>query len=218
MKSQKSLFESKGFSLSEYKRYFHNHQQEHIRKHLRIIEAFSRHLSRAEVASALHIGENTVRLTINKYLQGGFDAVVAPIKRKQPTLLSKTQEAEFKEIILQKSPSDYLFDAHIWTGRLMVELVEKKYQVRYTLNGIYALLKRLGLTHQKAHADYAEADPQKQKEFMAQFEENLLREPTTTSFVFADEFSISTKPTLAYAWAEKNTRPKVVTSEKKTKD
>ncbi|MBK8444750.1 MAG: hypothetical protein IPL35_15660 [Sphingobacteriales bacterium] len=40
----------------------------------------------------------------------------------------------------------------------------------------------------------------------------------TTAVLMYDEFSISERPTSYYGWAEKNTRPLVVTNEKNVQD
>lgn len=88
------------------------------------------------------------------------------------------------------------------------------YQVRYE-SGIYDLLERLGLSHQKAHADYSNADPVQQQIFLESFTKTLLESGEKTAVVAFDEFSVCEKPTAAYGWAEKNTRPTFQTDERK---
>jgi hypothetical protein len=83
------------------------------------------------------------------------------------------------------------------------------------LSGIYHLLERLGLSHQKAHADYANADVGQQQAFLENFTQTLLAADTRTAVVAFDEFSVSEKPTAFYGWAQKNTRPTFQTDEKK---
>ncbi len=96
----------------------------------------------------------------------------------------------------------------------MRQYLKKSYQVDYK-GGIYDLLERLNLSHQKAHADYANAEPAEQKAFLDVFTNTLLETDHQTAVVSFDEFSVSEKPTTYYGWAEKNTRPKVKTNEKK---
>ncbi|MBK8442380.1 MAG: winged helix-turn-helix domain-containing protein [Sphingobacteriales bacterium] len=85
-------------------------------------------------------------------------------------------------------------------------------------SGIYDLLERLNLSHQKAHFDYGNADKDKQKAFVTDLKEQLLVADDTTAVLMYDEFSISERPTSYYGWAEKNTRPLVVTNEKNVQD
>ena len=82
-------------------------------------------------------------------------------------------------------------------------------------SGIYDLLKRLNLSHQKAHADYGNADPVNQQAFLNEFKDSLLKIDNAHTVVAYDEFSVAEKPTSYYGWAEKNTRPQHLTDEKK---
>ncbi len=75
----------------------------------------------------------------------------------------------------------------------------------------------MDLSHQKAHADYANADAQEQQAFRESFKKTLSESDQRTAVVAYDAFSISEKPATSYGWAEKNTRPKVKTNEKKQK-
>ncbi len=95
----------------------------------------------------------------------------------------------------------------------MRQFIKREFQIDYK-SGIYDLLERLDLSHQKAHSDYQNADKQSQLEFLAQFKQTLLASDEHTAVITFDEFSISTKPTNYYGWAERNTRPRVKTDEK----
>ena len=110
-------------------------------------------------------------------------------------------------------PGEVGLEGNIWTGDLMCQYLSKTYGVVYK-SGIYDLLERLNLTHQKAHADYSNADPELQTRFWEDLQNTLLRADERTAVAKFDEFSLSRRPTTYYGWAEKNTRPKVATDEK----
>lgn len=103
---------------------------------------------------------------------------------------------------------------NLWTGNLLQAYLKNTYQVAYK-SGIYDLLERLQLSHQKAHADYGNAEESEQVAFVAQLKDTLLQANQKRAVVKFDEFSICEKPSTSYAWAEKNTRPRLVTNEKK---
>jgi len=151
---------------------------------------------------------------VKEYLQSGLKGLSKPTTGKQPELLTDEQQAAFKQVLLRSSPQDEGLKGSIWTGELMKQYLKKTFQVAYK-GGIYDLLERLNLSHQKAHADYANADAKQQKAFLESFTESLLGSDEKTAVVAYDEFSVSEKPTTYYGWAEKNTRPKVKTNEKK---
>lgn len=96
----------------------------------------------------------------------------------------------------------------------MCEYLKKTYNVTYA-SGIYDLLDRLKLSHQKSHADYGNANPSEQRAFMEELKSTILAADGKTAIVKFDEFSVCQKPSSYYGWAEKNTRPTFVTDEKK---
>jgi transposase len=215
--SKRSKLDALGLDKSKWYKYYHQHQTSYIRVRLECIKHFAAGHDFAEVAAHLGIGSQAVRNAVNAYITGGFAAVVQRIVRPQPTLLTVAQTADFRNIILTTHPTEHGFSANIWTANVMIDYIQKTYNVTYK-SGIYDLLERLNLSHQRAHSDYTNADPQAQAAFIENFENTLYAEPTTTAIVFADEFSVCEKPTPYYGWAERNTRPKVQTNEKKANE
>ncbi len=215
--SKKALFIEKGFDRTSYERYYHQHQNEYIRIRLRSVNLYSRSYSFSSVATALNIDERSVRKYVNTYLRGGYEGLVKRTTRNQPKFLTEQQEQAFKQVLLHTHPTDHDYNANIWTGQLMIDYIEKTYGVTYK-SGIYDLLERLNLSHQRAHSDYSNADPEAQSLFLKDLENTLYNEPNSTALVFADEFSVCEKPSSYYGWAEKNTRPTVKTDEKKVKE
>lgn len=211
------LFESQPFEEKAYNRYYHQHQIEYIRTRLRCVKLFSTGESFSSIAQTLGIGERLVRNNINLYITAGYKGLVTRFTRKQPKLLSAEQELAFKQVLLTSQPLDHGYNANIWTGQLMITYIEDTYKVTYK-SGIYDLLHRLNLSHQRAHSDYSNASKEEQSAFLEALEQTLYVEPSTTAIVFADEFSVCEKPSCYYGWAEKNTRPTVSTNEKKVKE
>jgi transposase len=214
---KRTAFTEKGFDEKTYERYYHQHQIAYIRTRLRCVKLYSEGESFSAIAEKLNIGDRSVRNNINLYLTAGYKGITTRFTRKQPKQLTPSEESSFKQIILSTKPSDHGYNGNIWTGQLMIAYIEKTYQVTYK-SGIYDLLERLNLSHQRAHADYSNANPAEQIAFIKELGNTLYTEPTTTALVFADEFSVCEKPSCYYGWAEKNTRPTVSTNEKKAKE
>ena len=206
-----------GFDKVLYEKYYHRHQSAYIRTRLCAVWEYQSGKAFSEVGTLLCIHWQSVRKYVNLYLSGGFKALCAPTVRPQPTLLTGEQEQSFKTVLLTQRPREVGLSGNIWTGELMCAYLEKTYQVVYK-SGIYALLKRLRLSHQKAHFDYGNADVQQQQVYIQNLKDTLLNADTQTAVLMFDEFSISERPTAYYGWAEKNTRPVVVTNEKKRND
>lgn len=218
MSSHRATFEAKGFDEASYRKFYQQHQQSYIRTKLKFIAAYHEGKSIGEACAYVHVSLKTGYKYLNIYLNGGFEALCAKkVVRFHPSRLSVEQMQAFKEVLLSKSPAEVGLEGNIWTGKLMCEYLQKTYQVVYK-KGIYDLLKRLGLSHQKAHSDYSNASVEQQKAYLAELKEVVLSVDSESTVLAFDEFSICEKPSSAYAWAEKNTRPKVKTDEKKRKN
>ena len=207
-------FNQKGFNELEYKKYFNQNQAEYIRIKLRSVQLYNDGNEFEAVAKILLIEQQSVRAYINIYIDGGFEELCKKVKRPQSSLLTATQSLEFKTVLLSKRPSEVGLTGNIWTGQIMCDYLKKTYNVSYK-SGIYDLLERLNLSHQKAHADYGNAKAEDQKAFIADLKQTLLQANNKTAVIKFDEFSVCEKPSSYYGWAEKNTRPKFTTNEKK---
>jgi transposase len=164
MPTKRSAFTQKGFDAKEYAQYYHQNQINYIRIRLRYVKFFSEDNDFDAVAQKLGIGERLVLKSINLYLSGGFQAVVTRCKRKQPKLLTPDQEASFKKTILSSKPSEHGYSSNFWTGHVMTIYIKDTYNMVYK-SGVYDLLARLKLSHQRAHADYYNANKKEQVAF-----------------------------------------------------
>ena len=182
MNSLRPAFEKRGLDLIHWQQQMHRHPQEYIRRKLRVVHAYAQGQSVKTLAQALAIHPNTLRHYITTYCLGGFELLCQPEKRKQPKRLTPQQEADFKQILLNKRPNECGLTGNIWTGQLMCQYLTATYQVDYH-SGIYDLLERLNLSHQKAHADYGNADPVKQQAFLNEFKDSLLKIDNTHTVV-----------------------------------
>jgi transposase len=207
-------FAQKGFDESEYKRYFHQNQSEYLRIRLRSVFLYHQGKEFEEISIKLSIHHQSVRKYVNLYISGGFKELCKEVIRPKKSQLTVIESQSFKEILLTKRPFEVGLEGNIWTGKIMCQYLKETYEVDYK-SGIYDLLERLNLTHQKAHADYGNAKPSEQITFIKELKERILNADTKTSIIKFDEFSICEKPSAYYGWAEKNTRPIFVTDEKK---
>lgn len=214
---RRTKFEQRGFDANEYKKYYHRHQLEYIRKKLRCVLLYHQGKEFKEIPLEVDVHWQSVRKYVNEYISGGFEQLCKKVERKQPSLLNEQQMLDFKEIIIHKRPSEVGLKGNIWTGNELKAYLNNTYGVGYK-SGIYDLLERLNLSHQKAHFDYGNAEIDKQKAFISDLKEQLLEADDKTAVLMYDEFSISERPTSYYGWAEKNTRPLVVTNEKNAQD
>jgi transposase len=137
-------------------------------------------------------------------------------EKNRPSFLTEEQMAELKKCILEKKPVDVGLEKNIWTADMIARHIENEYGVIYKPVSIYDVLYRLNLSHQKAHADYAEADPDKQKAFVEEVLKKKVENPQAGEKIVAfDEFAAYDRPSLYYGWAEKNTSFKLAVRQAK---
>jgi transposase len=215
MKGVKKKLISKGLDLQLWQQYYNRNQQAYKRKRLRAVKLVYEGHSQTYVCQTLDISQSALNDCIELYLLGGLKSLCADIVYKRESRLGIEKEQEFKSILLNYSPLDFCLDANIWTGNVIMDFLYLFYGVTYKLKGIYPLLDRLKLSHQKAHHDYGNADPEKAEAFIDELKATLLNPKEGQAIIFSDEFSVSQQPSTYYGWAEKNTRPRVVTNEKK---
>ncbi len=212
-KSKKAEFDTKGLDEVQWNKYFRRYQQEYIRKRFRAIKLFAENNDVSTISKTLSLNKNSVYILLAAYLKEGFEGLCRLAVRPKPTLLSPEQELSFKQTIVSKAPFECALVGNIWNGRLMREFIKREFAVDYK-SGIYDLLERLNLSHQKAHSDYQNASKDEQLQFLDRFKQVLLDSDEQNATLTFDEFSIQNKPTAFYGWAERNTRPRVKTDEK----
>lgn len=206
----------KRFDLDKksYNKFYQKHKTESVRKRLRCVLSASEGHSYLSIAKSEKVHNQSVSKYVKLYASGGFKALCETVKRSRKSRLTDMEAQAFKVVLLSSRPFDHGLEGNIWTGEIMCSYLKKVYDVVYK-KGIYDLLERLNLSHQKAHADYGNADAEAQKAFYQLLENKLLMANETTAVLKYDEFSICEKPTSYYGWAEKNTRPTYPTDEKK---
>ena len=69
-------------------------------------------------------------------------------------------------MLLQQTPIDYGIERNLWTAKIMMQIIEQKWNVRLKDSRICEIIQELNLSYQKSHRDYANADKIKQKQFV----------------------------------------------------
>lgn len=100
---------------------------------------------------------------VNKLNEGGVEALIDKEKPGRSSRLSILQKSNIKTMLLNTSPSEHGYNSATWTGLLLIDWVEKNYQITYKKAQIYNILKNIGLTFQKGKGFYPEAKNREEK-------------------------------------------------------
>jgi len=157
---------TQNLDLELWQKLYYKHQQEYLRKRLLAIKYLWEGKTKIEVSKLLNCTDKTITTWIDKFLEGGLKMLTAPIRHQVKERLNPEQKQELKRIILSKTPKDYGIDRNIWTGKIIQKVILQKWSVSLKTSRIYEILGELKLSYQKAHRDYANASPIKQKEFV----------------------------------------------------
>lgn len=204
------------------KQLFKRQQKAYIRQRLQAIKWLWQGKSRSEVVEKLGIDRssllNWLHLLIEHGVEAGLKLLAQAKKVKKSGKLRADRQADLIDILEHKKPSDYGYQQNIFTGKILVEVVEKEWQVKLSDQSIYNLLERHGFSYQRGHRDYDNADPLQQQAYGLELQRAFQNKGEAERIVFFDEFSLSNRPTTFYGWARVNTKFKVPSNEKKKRD
>jgi transposase len=95
---------------------------------------------------------------VHRFENDGIEGLYDKHKSGRPPRLSKSQLEKIKEMILTSTPVEFGYNSSTWNGPLLIDYIEKEFDVIYKKAQIYNIMKYLGLTYQKGRPSYPEAN------------------------------------------------------------
>jgi len=160
-------FQDKSFDADEWQKLYYRNQPHYMRQRLTAIKLLHEGQSRSQVSKQVGCCYDTLTHWMDQYLSGGIESLVHTIRHQKPSRLPPEQQQQLKDMVLTQRPTDYGIDRNMWTGAILSIVIEQRFEVQLKDSRIYELLSELGLSYQRAHRDYANADPQAQQEWVA---------------------------------------------------
>jgi transposase len=127
----------------------------------------SREYSIVEAAKVVHVSRVTVYNWLLLIMAEGFNWLTGLNYqgRGRKPKLNKQQKAHLYQIIVA-GPECYGFTCGVWTSSMIAEVIMKEFNVVYNVRYISYLLKKMGLTYQKAAFESDHLDEEKRKEWV----------------------------------------------------
>lgn len=166
MGSRTEKLKQKQLNLEQWQKLYYQNQQSYIRARLLAIKFLAEGKTRKEVSQLLNCTYKTLTSWIDQYLEGGLEKLTESIKHRVSQRMSWSQKQQFKQMLLQQTPQDYGIDRNLWTAKIMIQVIEKNWNIQLKDSRIYEIIGELNLSYQKSHRDYANADKVKQKQFV----------------------------------------------------
>lgn len=152
-------------------------------------EGFTHH----QIVMLLQLSINTITHYLQRYKDGGIDAVCETHYQGTSPRLTAEQQGLLK-IELK---------THIYnTAQQVIARVEERFKAYYTLGGMHALLKRLGFTYKKNRLVPSKADPEAQRQFVLWFEKVRAELGPEDRICFGDAAHVKHNAEAGYAWSE----------------
>lgn len=155
-----------------WKKLYYKYPQAYLRQRLLAIKYLWEGKSRPEVTQLLGCSYKSLTKWIDKFLEGGLQKLTQPITHQLPCRLQPEQQLELKKMLLEQKPSAYGIDRYIWTGKIISQVIQQKWDITLKDTRIYEILAQLNLSHQKAHRDYVNTDKRLQQQFVETLKKN----------------------------------------------
>ena len=145
----------------------------------------------ANVAAALLIDDQTVRNWLEKYRQGGVEDLLAlNYQGKEPSLTAEQQDELAKHL-----------DENIYLDSNAIRHhIETTCGVKYSPTGVKELLHRLGFVYKKPKHVPGKLDPEKQAEFIAEYEKLRKNQGKNDPVYFGDGCHPQFNSIPAFGW------------------
>ena len=121
--------------------------------------------------------------------------------------------------IIDDGPEKYGFDCGVWNSPMIAEVILREFNVQYNLRYLCRLLKKMGLSYQKAafEADRTDDNKEKRKEWIEKTWPEILKQAKEKNAVilFGDEVSFAQWGSLFRTWAPRGKQPKIKTKGKR---
>ena len=180
------------------------------------ILAIAEGFSKQQVANALQVSGESVRLWLCAFVLHGVQGLETKKSPGRPPKLTKTQKKELAEII-DKGPAEAGFLSNCWRSPMIQHLICEKFGISYSVYYINQLLKNMGFSYQKARFISDHLDEEARKQWLSKTWPEILALANKKSayILFGDEASFPQWATLSYTWARKGKQPTIKTSGKR---
>lgn len=166
-------------------------------------------LTKTAVAAAYGVDRKTIARWVNRFQEGGGDALLRQVGSGRRRKLEDLTEEEILRIVLAGATT-YGFETNLWTVRRLRRVIADEFQIRVSKNTVWRRLRDAGLTYQKPEREYYEIDEAARKKWL-RYEVPKIRRAVKKHrgiLYFQDESNISLTAFLGKTWSPCGQTPK----------
>ena len=110
---------------------------------------------------------NQILVWSKRFIEHGIEGLKNRPKTGRKSKISNEQLEWLRKVVLNESPTKYNYNTETWTAPLLVPVLEKECNLKYSDDMVYILLKKkLKLRHIKGQGFYPEVNAEKRKVFV----------------------------------------------------
>ncbi len=181
-------------SKKERKEFRRQHRREHERRYadrLKALLLWDEGWTFESIGHVLLLDESTIRRYRKWYEKDGLDRLLNDDWRGSERRLSEEDEASLKAHL----------ECQVYTScSSIASYVESQYGVKYSRRGMHQVLVRLGFAYKKTKAVPGKANPEKQEEFVAMYEELMENKREEDPVYFVDGVHAQHNSHPSYGW------------------
>jgi len=165
-----------------------------------------------ETAQLLGLSENTVGQWVSAYRNQGEEALESQTQGRpigSGRSLEIEQEEAIQQILCTSTPQDHQIALATWTREAVAQLIEQRYHISLTLQGVGKYLGRWGFTPQKPARHAREQDPDEVEEFLEETLPETLEqaEEEGGEVHFTDETGVKATDQIGTSYAPRGETP-----------
>ncbi|MGH9100944.1 MAG: IS630 family transposase [Acidimicrobiales bacterium] len=161
------------------------------------------------VAAAFEVGRSTVYGWLAAYRARGEESLKVGKSTGRPPKLSLRQVAKLRALIVGKDPRQLHFDFALWTRDMVRTLVNERFGVEMSRQGVSNMLRRMGLSPQRPLVRAYEQDPEAVERWKTEEYPRIAAEAKAkrAQIFFCDEAGVRTDHHAGTTWGEVGKTP-----------
>lgn len=163
------------------------------------------------VAETYHVDRTCIYRWLRQYSEGGYEALKSATAPGAKPSITEEMDRWLKETILNQSPEIFGYDTRLWTCAILVDLLNKEFEVSVSESTVRLHLKRLGLTCQKPQYQDAKRDDREVQQFLEDKFPKVqkLAVKMETDIGFQDEAGVGVDTHDGRTWGQRGKTPAV---------
>jgi len=162
----------------------------------------------ADIAAALHVSYEAVRVWRGKWEQGGSEAACAQAPLGAKPRLSPAQLKELAQALL-RGPAHWGYQTELWTLERIAALIKQRFGVSYHPSHVFRVLRAMGWSCQKPARKAKERDETAIARWLAKDWPRPQKgaQANGATVIFIDETGFSQRPNVRRTWAPEGHTP-----------